>query len=166
MNYNLGDTYYEIENCLNGDIILTPINIDLTKYDKQPLDNGKLILKYRNPIEVSISELHNYEFKGSSIHKCIINNNITNYTKYRHILNRVYYMIGDGSYIIKNTTLNIKTINRNDSGFIYHPELGISIQGADVTNTLKEILIQCKKNSIQIQLYITLADLIMISITV
>ena len=160
------DTFYEIENCLNGDIILTPIDIDLTKYDKQLLNNGKIIFKYRAPIEVKISELNNYNIKGSCIYKCIINNRIMNYNKYRSILYKIYSIIGDGSDIIKNTTLNIKTLNRNDSGFVYKPELGISIQGADSSKTLNEILIQCKENNIQLQLQIKLVDLKIISITI
>ena len=157
---------YTRETCLNGDIILTPINIDLTKYDKQLLDNGKFIFKYRTPIDVKISELNNYTIKGSYICKCIINNHIMNYNKYRSVLFKIYSIIGDGSDIIKNTTLNIKTVNRNDAGYIYKSELGISVQGSDTHKTLHEILTQCKKNSIQLQLQIKLVDLKIISITI
>jgi hypothetical protein len=164
MNYNSEILYYERENCLNGDIILTPFNIDMKKYNKQLLDSGKIIFKYKI-VEVCMDDLANYDVKKSSVSKCIINNNLINCTNYRCVLNKVYSIIGDGFNIIKNTTLNIKTINRSDAGFKYNPELGISIQGSDASKTLKEILIQCKKNNIQIQLQITLSDLNIISIT-
>lgn len=120
---------YQIVNCSNGDIILTPFSIDLTKYDKQLMDDGKIIFKYRNIIEVDMDNLSNYDVKSSSIVKCIINNNVINCSKYRNILDKVYSIIDDGTEIIKNTILNIKTVNRNDSGFKYNSKLGISIQG-------------------------------------
>ena len=63
-------------------------------------------------------------------------------------------MIDNGSRIIKNTILNIKTIRTTDCGFRYNKKIGLSIQGADANKTFNEIINQCEKNNIKYELKI------------
>ncbi len=54
--------------------------------------------------------------------------------------------INDGTKIIKNTKLNIKTIKKEDEGFYYLDNIGISVQGIDSNKCLNEIISQCMEN--------------------
>ena len=58
--------------------------------------------------------------------------------------------------------LNIKTIKFNDNGFHYHKNIGLSIQRADATKTMKEIINQCNKNNIN---YYFIKNLALLSLT-
>ncbi len=78
--------------------------------------------------------------------------------KYKSILEQIYYIINDGTKIIKNTILNIKTINKNDEGFKYLDNIGISIQGADSNKSLFEIINQSIINEIKIFIKIKLIN--------
>lgn len=84
--------------------------------------------------------------------------------KYKFILEYIYKLINDGTKIIKNTKLNIKTIKKIDEGFSYIKDLGISIQGVDSNKCLHEIINQCIENHINIILQINLLDNTMINI--
>ncbi len=78
----------------------------------------------------------------------------------------IYKIINDGAKIIKNTNLNIKTLEKNDSGFYYVEELGISIQGVDSNKCLYEIYNQCIENKIKIKLQIKTFDNNIINISI
>jgi hypothetical protein len=67
-------------------------------------------------------------------------------------LNRIYEIINDGSNIIKNTILNIKTLEKKDDGFYYLKDLGISVQGVNSNKCLKEIFIQAKQGKIKLRM--------------
>jgi hypothetical protein len=81
-------------------------------------------------------------------------------------LNDIYYKINNGSKIIKNTSINISTIKRDDQGFYYLDKLGISVQGVDANKCLYEIINQCNKNNIKLNMNIVLKnkDVIIIDI--
>lgn len=158
--------YYERENKSNGDIIFTPYNINIDEYDRKELDDGKILFSKINENNVELDGIKNYEFSRSEIIKCRMYANTFNNIKYRHVLDKLYAIIDDGFNIIKNTTLNIKTINKNDSGYRYYPELGISVQGADTKKILYEIVHQCEKNNISLLLKISLLDNTRVSIAV
>ena len=74
----------------------------------------------------NLDKLAQYDFCNSNIVSCKINNDILNKNKYKSILNDIYTIINSGTKIIKNTTLNIKTIKYNIRGFYYLDKLGIS----------------------------------------
>jgi hypothetical protein len=78
--------------------------------------------------------------------------------KYKSILENIYKIINDGIKIIKNSKLNIKTINKLDEGFYYLEDLGISIQGVDSNKCLLEIINQCIENEISLIMKIKLND--------
>jgi hypothetical protein len=142
-----------------NEIILEKIIIDINIYDIINLDNGNIKLIKKQIIKISsIEDLKNYNFSKSNIIECFINNNKVNKNKYKSILNDIYIIINDGSKIIKNTKLNIKTINKYDEGFYYISELGISIQRVDSNKCINEILSQSILNNIKINIIIKLSN--------
>jgi hypothetical protein len=78
--------------------------------------------------------------------------------KYKSILVKIYYFIGDGVKIIKNSSLNIKTINKVDDGFYYLDSIGISVQGVTSNKCLLEIINQCLENKYSLNMNIKLND--------
>jgi len=78
--------------------------------------------------------------------------------KYKSILEQIYEYIDDGTKIIKNTKLNIKTIKKEDDGFYYLDNIGISVQGVDSNKCLFEIINQCKEYKINLSMKIKLFD--------
>ena len=96
--------------------------------------------------------------KKSTISECVIDNKEYNKLKYKSILEQIYKLINDGTKIIKNTKLNIKTIKKEDEGFYYLDNIGISVQGIDSNKCLFEIINQCIENEIEISMKIKLID--------
>ena len=138
---------------LNNNIV----SYDGNKYKLIPQENGDLLLSKINIINItSIDDIKKYNFSNSIITKCIINNKCIEKIKYKSILNNIYELMNNGVNIIKNTTLNIDTRARNDSGFYYLKNLGISIQEVDTNKCLYEIIHQCTNNNIILN--ITLND--------
>ena len=78
--------------------------------------------------------------------------------KYKTVRDVVYRLIGDSSTIIQNAKINIVKENRTDKGFEYMEDLQISTQGVDSNTCLYEIVNQCKKNNISIQMQIKLKN--------
>lgn len=74
------------------------------------------------------------------------------------LLKKIYKIINDGTKIIKNTILNIKTIKKIDDGYCYIEDLGISVQGVESNKRLLKIVNQCIKNGISIIMKIKLND--------
>jgi hypothetical protein len=121
------------------------IIINNIEYNIIPQQNNNLLLV---PIIIinDIDLLKEYNFSKSIITYCKINNQIKNMVKYKKILNYIYEIINNGTKIIRNTTLNIKTIEKTDNGFYYLENLGISIQGVDSNKCIYEIINQCTVN--------------------
>lgn len=140
----------------NGDICLKKKHINLDNYVVINNDNN-IILKKAIKI-TDINDLKKNEFKNSLITSCFINNLKIHTHKYNQILMHIYNIIDDGTKIIKNTILNIKTIRKENEGFCYLENLGISYQRIDSNKCLLEIINQCTKNNITINIYITLEN--------
>ena len=116
----------------NGDILLQKIIIDNTNYKIVNKDNGDILLKKITHINITnIIDIKNYDFKKSIIIECLIDNIELNKLKYKSILEQIYKLINDGVKIIKNTKINIKTIKKEDEGFYFLDDIGISVQGVD-----------------------------------
>jgi predicted RNA methylase len=143
----------------------TTITIDNIDYDIYPQENGLLLRPTMIQIN-NLDRLAQYDFCNSNIVSCKINNDILNKNKYKSILNDIYNIINSGTKIIKNTTLNIKTIEYNHKGFYYLEELGISVQGVDANKCIYEIVKQCKKNDITIDIKIKLNDNKLINVNI
>jgi hypothetical protein len=59
--------------------------------------------------------------------------------------------------ILQNTNMNIKLTDENGKkGYIFYPELNLSIQGKDANGTLKEIINLVKINNYKFDIYIRL----------
>jgi len=151
------DNIYKLEKLDDGTLIYKPID---KNYIITTLDDGCLLLQ---PIDIelnldfnklSILDLKNYDFTYSKINSCFIYNKQLTNLKYKHIYEHIYYLINDGTKIIKNTSLNIKTYNNNEDGWNYLNTLGISIQGVDANKAIFEIVNQSIKNNIKIDIKI------------
>ena len=101
---------YKFINLDTGNILLEKIIIDDKNYMIINKNNGDKILQKVN--NINITEIKNYDFKKSIIIDCIINDISCNILKYRPILIYIYDIINNGTEIIKNTKLNIKTIKK------------------------------------------------------
>ena len=154
---------YKFINLDNDNILLKKIIIDNTQYIMIKKDNGDILLQ-KNINITKIENIKLYSFKKSIILECLINNKEFNKLKYKSILEQIYKLINDGSTIIKNTKLNIKTIKKEDEGFYYLDNIGISIQGVDSNKCLLEIINQCIENEIELSMKIKLIDDITINI--
>ena len=156
---------YKFTNLDNGDILLQKIIIDNINYTIINKENGDKLLKKITHINITdIKDIKDYDFKKSIILECIINNEEFNKLKYKQIIEHVYKLIECGSKIIKNTKLNIKTIKKEDEGFYYLDNIGISIQGAESNKCISEIINQCIENEISLCMKIKLINEITITI--
>lgn len=146
----------------NGSIILKKNIIDLDKFNVTTNEHGDIVLNKKQIIKIKkINELKNYNYAYSKILLCNINNNINNEIsnlKYNNILKQIYNLIGDGTTIIRNSSINIKTTVENTKGFEYMENIGISYQGIDSNKCIVEIITQCVKNNILINIKIRLSD--------
>lgn len=150
----------------NDDILLQKVIIDNKKYTIINKENGDILLKKNIYINITdINDIKNYDFKKSIIYECIIDKKQFNNLKYNSILKHVYNKINDGIKIIKNTLINIKTIKKNDEGFYYLNNLGISFQGIDSNRCLLEIINHCIENKIKLSMKIKLIDEIIINLS-
>jgi hypothetical protein len=148
----------------NGDILLKKIDIDVNLYIIQKQKDDILLKKKKNEKIYDICDLDNYDFKKSTILKCTLNDEEIEKNKYKAILEKVYNTIDNGVKIIKNTKLNIKTIKKEDDGFYYLENIGISVQGVESNKCLNEIIYQCIMNEIDIKMQIELLNKIIIDI--
>lgn len=156
---------YKFTKLPNGDILLQKIIIDNTNYTIINKDNGDKLLKKITHINITdITDIKDYDFKKSIISECLIDNENFNKLKYKLILEQIYKLINDGTKIIKKTKLNIKTVKKEDEGFYYLENIGISIQGVDSNKCLLEIMNQCVENEIELSMKIKLIDELTINI--
>jgi hypothetical protein len=157
---------YKFNNLENGDILLEKIILDNMNYTIINQDNGDKILKKIASINIiDINDIRKYDFTDSKILYCLLNDNEVIKLKYKSILNNIYKIINCGTQIIKNSKLNIKTIDKQGKcGFYYLKDLGISIQGVDCNKCLLEIINQCIENKITLTMKIKLNDEINITI--
>lgn len=151
----------------NGDIILEKVTIDKNMYIVIQQPNGDKLLQKKILIQLeNIDEIKNYDFTKSNILDCRIEDSILVNLKYKILLQVIYEKINDGVLIIKNSLLNIKTIKKQNEGFYYLEEIGISVQGADSNRCMSEIINQCVKNNLSLKMKIRLNDGTKINISI
>jgi predicted RNA methylase len=144
----------------------TKITIDNIEYSIHKQESGNLLLRLKMIQINNLDKLSQYDFCNSKIIFCNINDKLCDKNKYKAILKNIYDIINSGTKIIKNTTLNIETIKKEYSGFYYLDKLGISVQGVDANKCLYEIINQCKKNNITIDIKIKLSDNKLINVVI
>ena len=150
---------YKFTKLESGDILLKKTIIDSSNYKIEKQLNGDILLKKIETIYIlDIDELKKYSFTNSEIISCIIDDKNVTKLKYRSVLDNVYKNIDNGTKIIKNTTLNTDTLKKEDNGYYYLDDIGISVQGVDSNKCLYEIINQFIKNKINITIEIKLVD--------
>ena len=144
---------------MNSELVIPEID----KYTMSIINNTLILtpvseIKIMENRELKIEKILKNSFSKSKIQKCTINNIIhAELKKYNHILLHIYSLI-DKKIILNNTKLNIKTEEKKDRGFVYHQNIGLSIQGADSNKTMSEILNMCKIQNIKLDLEILMLD--------
>jgi hypothetical protein len=154
---------YKITKHDNGSIILEPIQStcgDIDNYEIVNNDNGDITLKKITTVKITndnFDDLKSYDFTRALIKSCSVGDcDIGQYT-YRGVLDHVYKLIGDGVKIIKHTCLNMSTLVRNDKGFRYNGDIGVSVRYNSMINKcVYEIANQCVKNELHINMNIKL----------
>ncbi len=160
------ETYERVQN-ENGDILLKKIVIDESKYHIVTQSNGdKLLVNKKNIVINNVDQLKNHNFSHGKITSCLINNIEQDQLKFKKILSEVYKLINNGVTIIKESTLNIKTIKKTDEGFNFIKNLGISVQGCDSNKCINEIFIQAKANNIKVCMEIELKNKTVLTINI
>ena len=130
------------------------MDINYNKYKIIKNDDGSILLKPKiKVIQVDfIDVLNDFNFKKSTIESVYINDEeYTEISNYRKLLIEIYLKINNGVKIIKNSIINLSTLEVKDKGFSYLEEIGISFQGIDSNKAMKEIFNQSIKNSIKLK---------------
>jgi hypothetical protein len=141
----------------NGDMYLEKVIVDEDDYEIIELHNGDKLLKKKIIKPLTLQDIKQYDFTKSKIKYCKIDDEvITSSFKYKPILEIIYSKINNGTKIIKNSKLNILTVEKTDEGFKYLENIGISYQGADANKCIYEIMNQSQQNNISISMKIEL----------
>lgn len=128
--------------------------LNLTENDIKNLEQvDGFIFRRRATFINKIQELNKYNFDRSTILSVNIN-----VSQYINLLSNIYYQINDGAKIIKNTVLDIKTIDNNNKNYTYLHKIGISVRKDIPKNILIELINQCIRNNINIVVEIKLID--------
>ena len=129
----------------------------------QAIINNELVLtpKYNY---ITLDELLDKNLTNSKINYCIItdadadNEVISNSIKYSKILIDIYKYL-PASFILQNTTFNIKLTNENGNrGYTWYSEINMSVQGKDSNGTFKEIIKIINLNNYKIDIGIELSN--------
>ena len=129
----------------------------------QAIINNELVL---TPIYnyITLDELLHKNLTNSKINYCIItdtntdNEVISNSIKYSNILIDIYKYL-PASFILQNTTFNIKLTNENGNrGYTWYSEINMSVQGKDSNGTFKEIIKMINLNNYKIDIEIELSN--------
>lgn len=149
---------YKFVNLDDGDILLQKVYIDDILYDIIDKDDGNKLLQKKVINIGDMKDIKKYDFRNSIILECLINGVIFNRLRYKYILEEIYRLINDGCKIIKCSGLNIKTYKKDDEGFYYLEDIGISVQGVESYKSILEIINQCIQNKIKIFIKIKLVN--------
>lgn len=103
-----------------------------------------------------LQKIATYMFSKSKVISCTVNEKTIDKLTYANILLSVIELCKDR---VKNSKyMRFVKGDRHDSGYKYYNKLGISIQGADSNNTIKEILNQSVLNNIHVKMNIKTND--------
>jgi hypothetical protein len=146
------------DNIIMTNIIRIP---DIQKYNITFEDNILVLTPKITYKVVTEDELYLINLLHSTIIKSVILNEdeiISEKTKYASILIDIYKSMPIQK-IVQNTSMNIKLTNENGkNGYIFHPELNISMQRKDAKGTIKEIINFVKFNNYKMEIYIQIKN--------
>ena len=148
----MNELYIYKETTIDGIEIYEKKIFDLDNFEIIEKDNQIIVKKKIKTIEIKTIE----DF--SKIISCFINDKRPSNNKYLSIVKDIYNMIGSGKNVIKKTKLNFETFEKNDKGFHYLQNLGISFQGREALNMFEEIINQCLENNIKLNVEIKFSN--------
>lgn len=122
----------------------------------QQISNGNLILTRIVPPFIDEATLFGKDLRGTTIIQCKINNK-NQAKKYNKILIALYQTLNRKT-IVQKTTLNISKEQLYEKGFVFYPNLGVSIQGVNARRILGEILNMIKIKNYTFELTIRLKN--------
>lgn len=112
---------------------------NIKEYDYFVEDNNLIIR--RKIATIDEATLFQKNLKGGKLQECYINNTkITGVKNFFQLIRYIYGIISNSETILHHTILNIIKGEKNDKGFNYDKNLGLSIQGVDTRRALKEII--------------------------
>ncbi len=109
-------------------------------------------------VEISnVKQLKPHNLTGAKVISCVVGNNQAEKTTWSNSIRTLYKQIADGTKIIKNSILPIKTVRKVDEGFTFIKDLGISVCVKKTRkNLVKEIIKQAKDNNLTVRMEIEL----------
>ena len=135
---------------------------NINNYQQEIINNELVLTPIYNYI--TLDELLDKNLTNSKINYCIItdtntdNEVISNSIKYIKILIDIYKYL-PASFILQNTTFNIKLTNENGNrGYTWYSEINMSVQGKDSNGTFKEIIKMINLNNYKIDIEIELSN--------
>ena len=131
---------------------------NISNYNIQFLNNDLIITKQiiNNTQYITYEELIKKNLRHSYLIDVSINNqSIPNMTKYGQLIKYIYRQL-DKSTIITNTIISVSDEEKNDKGFVFYPDIGLSIRGVDAKTALKEIINQITKSGQILEILIKL----------
>jgi hypothetical protein len=135
---------------------------NINNYQQEIINNELVLTPIYNYI--SLDELFDKNLSNSKINYCIItdtdadNEIISNSIKYNRILIDIYKYL-PASFILQNTTFNIKLTNENgNKGYHFYSEINMSVQNKDSNGTFKEIIRMINLNNYKIDIGIELSN--------
>jgi len=165
INLNKNDKLNTIIKCKFLDMdeyLILPNGYEIVKLNEHEIENLEqidgFIFKRRATFINKIDELNKYNFDNSTIISVQINSVNLDISQYINLLGNIYTHINDGTKIIKNSVLDIKTIEIDNKNYIYLSKIGISVKKDRPKNILIELMNQCIRNNINIVVEIKLID--------
>ena len=135
---------------------------NINNYQQEIINNELVLTPIYNYI--TLDELLDKNLTNSKINYCIItdtntdNEVISNSIKYIKILIDIYKYL-PASFILQNTTFNIKLTNENGNrGYTWYSEINMSVQRKEANLTFKEIIKMINLNNYKIDIEIELSN--------
>ena len=135
---------------------------NINNYQQEIINNELVLTPIYNYI--TLDELLDKNLTNSKINYCIItdtntdNEVISNSIKYSKILIDIYKYL-PASFILQNTTFNIKLTNENGNrGYTWYSEINMSVQRKEANLTFKEIIKMINLNNYKIDIEIELSN--------
>jgi superfamily II DNA or RNA helicase len=159
---NENELRFSIDNIKKHDCVLH-LGRKIHDWNKIKKEITKIITERRKKIRdnselTELNKLKQYDFTKSKIEGITLNDEVLNYKNYKPLASHLYKIIKDVDEIIKYTTVNIVKENKNDKGFKFLSDLGISIQGTDSNVSIYEIINMCTHFNQKIKLIVKLEN--------
>lgn len=158
-NCNLAALFFIKGQTTNNVQLVDQLSNNTIKVSLKKLENNNYCLMYHTYEENkefnTLDQLKTINFVQSKVIRCNIDNKEHERLNYRNIMHTIFLKIGRNK-IKKHTRINIEYGLYTDKGYKYIEELDVSVQGTDAPTTIYEIIHQCKKHKIKLDMGIQL----------